>query len=217
MMAQPWTTAPLVALDLEGTGGQDRDREQILEIAIVPMDNGFPNLTAAWDSTVNPGRTVAPRPWISRDLTGNILATAPTLDDIRAEIIDRLDRRIIVGHNIGVDWRLLHRHLPQAQPAALIDAARLYRHFNPACQRWNLVRLLERYALNAQVAQLVPTSRPHRALWDAVGAALLLPALVAHLPGKTNPTAQELIDVAGIPVRDKLPHLAEAEQITLDV
>ncbi|NRQ34544.1 3'-5' exonuclease [Nonomuraea sp. NN258] len=217
MTAQPWTTAPLVALDLEGTGGQDRDREQILEIAIVPLDNGFPNLAAAWDSTVNPGRAVAPRPWISRDLTGNRLATAPTLDDIQAEILDRLDRRIIVGHNIGVDWRLLHRHPPQVQPAALIDTARLYRHFNPACQRWNLVRLLEKYALNAQVAQLVPTGRPHRALWDAVGAALLLPALVEDLPATTTPTAQELVEMAGIRIQDKPPHLAKAEQIALDV
>lgn len=217
MIPQPWTTAPLVALDLEGTGGQDRDREQILEIAIVPLDGGFPNLTAAWDSTVNPGRPVAPRPWISRDLTGTILTTAPALDDIRAEIVDRLNRRTLIGHNIGVDWRLLHRHLPEVQPAALIDTARLYRHFNPACQRWNLVRLLEKYALNAQVQQLVPTGRPHRALWDAVGAALLLAALVEHLPGKASTMLQELTDVAGIPVLGKPTRLAAAEQVALDV
>jgi DNA polymerase-3 subunit epsilon/exodeoxyribonuclease X len=216
-MAQPWTTAPLVALDLEGTGGQDREHEQILEIAIVPLNDGRPDLTAAWDSTVNPGRSVAPRPWISRDLTGNILATAPALDDIRAEIVDRLDRRIIVGHNIGLDWRLLHRCLPEARPSALIDTTRLYRHFNRASQRWNRVRLLEKYGLSAQVHQLVPTSRPHRALWDAVGAALLLPALVEYLPGKTTPTLEELINVAGISEQSKLPRSTETEQVALDV
>jgi hypothetical protein len=30
---EEWTTAPLVALDLEGSGAQDRDDEAILEIA----------------------------------------------------------------------------------------------------------------------------------------------------------------------------------------
>ncbi|MFE0150167.1 3'-5' exonuclease [Nonomuraea sp. NPDC059007] len=217
MTHQPWTTAPLVALDLEGTGGQDRDHEQILEIAIVPLDDGFPDLTAAWDSTVNPGRIVAPRPWIARELTGDILFTAPALDDIRAEIVGRLKRRIIVGHNIGVDWRLLHRLVPEAQPAALLDTARLYRHSHPASKRWNLVRLLEKYALNAQVAQLVPKGSPHRALWDAVGAALLLPSLIEDLPGTASPTLEELTAVAGVPLRGKIARGAGIEQVALDV
>ncbi|MFI6396197.1 3'-5' exonuclease [Nonomuraea sp. NPDC050540] len=217
MTRQPWTTAPLVALDLEGTGGQDRDHEQILEIAIVPLTGGSPDVTAAWDSTVNPGRMVAPRPWIARELTGDILFTAPTLDDIRAHIVDRLERRIIVGHNIGVDWRLLHRLVPEAQPAALIDTTRLYRHFHPTSQRWNLVRLLEKYALNAQVAELVPTGSPHRALWDAVGAALLLPSLIDDLPGTTSLTLEELTAVAGVPLQRKVSRGADSEQVALDV
>ncbi|KIH99553.1 hypothetical protein LP52_06630 [Streptomonospora alba] len=37
MTEQPWTQAPLVALDLEGTGAQDRENEAILEIAAVPL------------------------------------------------------------------------------------------------------------------------------------------------------------------------------------
>ncbi|MFD9950246.1 3'-5' exonuclease [Nonomuraea sp. NPDC059023] len=217
MTRQPWTTAPLVALDLEGTGGQDRDHEQILEIAIVPLDDGSPDLTAAWDSTINPGRIVAPRPWIARELTGDILFTAPSLDDIRAEIVGRLKQRIIVGHNIGVDWRLLHRLVPEAQPAALLDTARLYRHFHPASQRWNLVRLLEKYALNAQVAQLVPKGSPHRALWDAVGAALLLPSLIEDLPGTASLTLEELTAVAGVPLQGKVARGSGIEQVALDV
>ncbi|MDP9849668.1 hypothetical protein J2853_008879 [Streptosporangium lutulentum] len=31
-----WTTAPLVAFDLEGTGGQDHGHEAILEVGVVP-------------------------------------------------------------------------------------------------------------------------------------------------------------------------------------
>ncbi|YCK40774.1 3'-5' exonuclease [Actinomadura sp. ATCC 39365] len=217
MTRQPWTTAPLVALDLEGTGGQDRDREQILEIAIVPLDGGVPDMTAAWDTTVNPGRMVAPRPWIARELTGDILFTAPALNDIRAEIVDRLDARIIVGHNIGVDWRLLRRLVPEAQPSALIDTAQLYRHGHPASRRWNLVRLLEKYALNAQVHQLVPASRPHRALWDAVGAALLLLSLIEDLPSTTFPTMEELTYLAGVPLQGKASRMAEVDQVALDV
>src|SRR5258708_15685421 len=35
-----WTTAPLVALDLEGSGAQERDDEAVLEIAVVPLVAG---------------------------------------------------------------------------------------------------------------------------------------------------------------------------------
>jgi hypothetical protein len=35
-----WNDAPLVALDLEGSGAQDHDDEAILEIAVVPIISG---------------------------------------------------------------------------------------------------------------------------------------------------------------------------------
>jgi DNA polymerase III subunit epsilon len=40
--AQQWITAPLVTLDLEGSGAQDRDNEAVLEIAVVPLTDGRP-------------------------------------------------------------------------------------------------------------------------------------------------------------------------------
>ena len=46
-----WSAAPLVALDLEGSGAQDRDDEAILEIAIVPIAGGQPDIAAS-----TPGR-----------------------------------------------------------------------------------------------------------------------------------------------------------------
>src|SRR5258708_39957558 len=78
-----WTTAPLVALDLEGSGAQERDDEAVLEIAVVPLVAGQ-----------------------ARRINGHIL----------------------VGQNIGVDWRLLHRRHPTIAPSALIDTLRLARH-----------------------------------------------------------------------------------------
>lgn len=41
-----WTAGPLVALDLEGSGAQDRANEAILEIAIVPLIAGQPDTAA---------------------------------------------------------------------------------------------------------------------------------------------------------------------------
>lgn len=101
-----WNDAPLVALDLEGTGAQDREHEAILEIATVPIVQEQPSLPAAYTTLINPERPVPRRPWISPGLTDDLLAQAPTLEEVAPTLTPRLDGRVIVGHNIGVDWRL---------------------------------------------------------------------------------------------------------------
>lgn len=48
-----WAAASLLALDLDGSGAQDRDDEAILEIAVVPFADGQPD--SACSTLVNPG------------------------------------------------------------------------------------------------------------------------------------------------------------------
>ncbi|NRQ31263.1 3'-5' exonuclease [Nonomuraea sp. NN258] len=211
----PWTDADLVVIDLEGTGGQDRRDEAILEIAIVPLADGRPDMRAAWDTTINPGRWINPRPWISPGLTGDALAGAPTLDELRDTIVKKLSGRVLVGHNVGVDWRLLHLRLPELEPAGLIDTAALTRHLRPDIKRWNLAGLLDQYTLTDHVNALVPHGRPHRALWDAVGAALLLAELVSQLPDTADTSLSVLQHVAGRAPAESAP--AEPDQLTLDL
>ncbi|WP_017622946.1 3'-5' exonuclease [Nocardiopsis chromatogenes] len=82
MQDQPWTHAPLVAVDLEGTGAQDKEHEAILEVALVPLHGGSPNMARAWETLVNPGRPVPKRPWISPGLTDEVLADAPSPEQV---------------------------------------------------------------------------------------------------------------------------------------
>lgn len=187
-----WADAPLVAVDLEGTGGQDRENEAILEIGIVPIVAGVPDMAAAWESTINPGRRVPHRKWISPGLAGDALAESPSLDQLRSAIVDRLQGRVLVGHNVGVDARLLQLRLPEIRPALLLDTARLFKRLHPNDRRWNLIRALEKYRLNQRVVDLVPSGRPHRAMWDAAGAAVLLQALVEALPTGPDSTLTDL-------------------------
>ncbi len=126
-----WKNAPLVALDLEGTGGQDHDDEAILEIAVLPLTGGLPSLANSYNTLVSPGRPVPRKPWISPGLTDETLKNAPGLSKVEPELATRLNGQIIVGHNIGVDWRLLHRRCPSIRPAGIIDTLRLARHLHP--------------------------------------------------------------------------------------
>ncbi|MCP2342970.1 3'-5' exonuclease [Actinomadura rupiterrae] len=195
MRTTSWKRAPLVALDLEGTGAQDRDQEAILEIALVPMHDGQPRPDRAFHTLINPERHVPSRPWISPGLTNAALAQAPTFEQIAPQLTNRINGAVLVGHNIGVDWRLLRRHLPDLQPAGLLDTLRLERHLHGTGKGQSLTNLLDRYQLTERVTVLVPDGRPHRALWDTIGAALLLAALIAELPGP-DPTLQRLQHIA---------------------
>nr|WP_207229833.1 3'-5' exonuclease [Krasilnikovia cinnamomea] len=194
---RPWHTANLVALDLEGSGAQERDDEQILEIAAIRLIDGRPDLPTAYTTCIDPGRAIPARPWISPGLAGLALQGEPTLDDVRGDLIARLSGVWLVGHNIGVDWRLLHRHLPTLTVAGLIDTRRLAKAAAVA-GKLGLSNLLTHLDLTGDVAAAAPGSRPHRALWDTTAAALLLGALIRrHFTAE--PTLQQLVDVAGIP------------------
>ncbi|MQA87243.1 MAG: 3'-5' exonuclease [Streptosporangiales bacterium] len=214
----PWRAAPIVALDLEGSGAQDRDDEAILEIALVPIIDARPALHAAYTTLINPGRPVPRRPWISPGLNDDVLAGAPTIDQVRPEFTARLSGRIIVGHNISVDWRLLHRRCPAIHPKGLVDTLRLARHVHPEEKRHGLLALLHRHNLTGQVTELAPSSQPHRALWDTIGTALLLTALIDSLPGEDTPNLGELLRLAGLPITNKRlgqASRAEPEQTSL--
>lgn len=158
-----WAAAPLLAVDLEGSGAQDRDSEAILEIAIVPITAGQPDMPAAYSTLISPGRTIPRRPWISPGLSTTVLAAAPGPAQVEPELAHRVNGHAVVGHNVGVDWRLLHRRYPAIAPVALIDTLRLARRLNLDSKN-SLGALTTHLGLTAQVEDLAPGSQPHRAL-----------------------------------------------------
>jgi DNA polymerase III subunit epsilon len=195
----PWQQAQLAALDLEDSGAQDRDNEAILEIAVVPLSEGQPDLPRAYSTLVNPQRPVPRRPWISRGLTMATLSAAPAIASIEPELARRLSGAIIVGHNVGVDWRLLRRRCPSVRPAGLLDTLRLASLARPGDEGNSLSALLDRHELTGQVIGLAPGSRPHRALWDATGTVLLLRKLIT-MKYPDGVSIQHLMSVAGTDV-----------------
>ena len=179
----------LVAIDLEGSGAQDRDDEAILEIALVPITGGQPDMTTAYCTLINPQRPIPRRPWISPGLTDDALRTAPTIAAVEPELARRINGKYLVGHNVRVDWQLLRRRCPTIAPAGLIDTLRLARRTDPAGPH-GLAALVERLGLSRDVSRLAPGSVPHRALWDTVACSLLLTTFAG--------SADALLDVAGI-------------------
>jgi DNA polymerase-3 subunit epsilon len=216
---QPWYAANLVALDLEGSGAHERGDEQILEIAAIRLVDGEPDMATAYTTCLDPGRPIPAKPWISPGLSGLALHGQPSLAAVRGDLLARLTGAYLVGHNVGVDWRLLHRHLPELTVAGLIDTHRLAKSV-AVSGRLSLTDLLSRLNLSGTVSAAAPHSRPHRALWDTTGAALLLASLIhRHFTGE--PSLAQLLEVAAIPTtpaattRSATPQTGSAKPETL--
>jgi len=194
----PWHQAPLVALDLEGTGAQDGSREAVLEIASVPIANGRPDTSNAYHTLVNPRRPIPTRPWTSPGLTNRALRDAPGLDTVEPALAARLNGHYLVGHNVGVDWRLLKQRCPSIKPAGLIDTLRLARCHGIAGGN-GLAQLIAAYDLTAMIDALAVGSQPHRALWDTIATAVLLATLVRQR-WPSPPALEQLTTAAGLPL-----------------
>ncbi|WP_406639184.1 3'-5' exonuclease [Amycolatopsis sp. WGS_07] len=198
----PWTTADLVAIDLEGSGPQDPAGEAILEIALVPIRSGAPDIDNAYTTVINPERPIRRGPWISPGLTSSVLAAAPPLASVAPEIAERVAGRVLVGHNVGVDWRLLRKRVPDARPAGLLDTLRLAKAHRPDLKKGHsLSDWIKRLDLTDTITAAAPGSQPHRALWDTVAAGQLLAALATDTPD-TQPSLAVLLAAGGIPLGD---------------
>lgn len=122
----------------------------------------------------------------------------------------RVNGQVVVGHNVGVDWRLLHRRYPAITPVALVDTLRLARHLKIGAKN-SLSALTDLLELTDQVEALAAGSQPHRALWDTVATALLLPELIARC-WPTGPTLGKLLEVAAIDLVSSHPAESASSQ-----
>ena len=146
----------IVALDIETTG-LDPKREAILEIGAVRF-NGH-RVEQEWSTLVNPGRRV---PSFITQLTGisnQMVANAPPMSDVRAELQDFVGDAVIIGHNVRFDLSFLQRH-------------RLF-SYNETIDTYEMASVLmpnaSRYGLGSLASQLVvPLPATHRALDDAL-------------------------------------------------
>ena len=163
----------LVALDIETTG-LDPKRESIIEIGAVRF-NGR-RVEEEWHSLVNPGRAIPPFITQLTGINNQMVAHAPPVSDISAELADFVGEAPIVGHNISFDLSFLRRH-------------NLF-SYNDAIDTYEMASVLlpnaNRYGLGALSRLLtVPLPATHRALDDALvthGVYLRLNDLALDLP-----------------------------------
>ena len=146
----------IVALDIETTG-LDPQREAILEIGAVRFNGRW--VEQEWSTLVNPGRRVPSFITQLTGITNQMVAHAPPVSDVRAELKDFVGDAVIIGHNVRFDLSFLQRQ-------------RLF-SYNETIDTYEMASVLmpnaSRYGLGSLASQLVvPLPATHRALDDAL-------------------------------------------------
>jgi len=158
---------PVACIDLETTGGMAA-HHRIIEVGIVLLDGG--EVVEQWSSLVNPGQRI---PSLIENFTGisnEMVAGAPSFDDLRAEVRRRLAGRLFVAHNARFDYGFVRNEFHRVGEkfaAPVLCTVRLSRALFREHARHNLDTLIERYGLVCEAR--------HRALGDAA----VLPPLLA--------------------------------------
>jgi DNA polymerase-3 subunit epsilon len=149
----------LIFLDLETTGAS-ADRDRITEIGLIEVAGA--KLLQEWSTLVDPGRLIPPAVVSLTGITDRMVAEAPTFADIAAELLERLEGRLLVAHNARFDYAFLRaefRRLGIRYRSRVLCTVRLSRALFPEHRHHNLDSVIDRFALSC--------SARHRALGDA--------------------------------------------------
>jgi len=143
-------------------------QHRIIEVGIVLLDGGV--VVEEWSSLVNPGMRI---PSSIVDFTGisnEMVEDAPSFEDLRSEVRQRLEGRLFVAHNARFDYGFVRnefRRVGERFSAPVLCTVRLSRALFREHARHNLDTLIERWGLQCDAR--------HRALGDAA----VLPPLLA--------------------------------------
>lgn len=96
-------TNEYVVIDTETTGVFKKDR--IVEIALVLVKSG--SIKEYWSTLINPMRDISNSE--IHGITPSMVSAAPTFSEVANDIARFINGRILVGHNVGFDIRMLHQ------------------------------------------------------------------------------------------------------------
>jgi DNA polymerase-3 subunit epsilon len=187
----------LAFVDIETTGGST-DRDRILEIAVICVDND--HVTKEFTTLVNPQMPFSPFIEMITGIKPSDVEGAPTFEDIQHEIYELLKDRIFIAHNVGFDYGFIKHEFKRLGLSFSSDrccTVKLSRHLYPEYKKHNLDSLIERFEFSCE--------NRHRAYSDTS----VLWQFYQHI-WKTFPEEHVLTALKEITGRPKLPpHIAE--------
>ncbi|MGH8703146.1 MAG: exonuclease domain-containing protein, partial [Burkholderiales bacterium] len=157
---------PLIILDVETTGANPV-YDRITEVGLIDVERG--GRVAEWSTLVNPGTRIPPAIQSLTGITDEMVALAPSFEEIAPRLLARLEGKLLVAHNARFDYGFLRNEFRRAglrYSSRVLCTVKLSRRLFPRDARHNLDALMARHDLACEAR--------HRALGDARAVWLLL-------------------------------------------
>lgn len=185
----------ILALDFESTGTVADYPNEPWQLGMVILAGGRVQPDRHFSTLLHIGdRPFSPYAPGQHHQRRDELARAPTLSELWPQLQDWWLGRPLAAHNCSVEQGFVQATAPLHRFGPWIDTLRLARYAYPQLASHALEDLLRELNLLARCGQLCPGLAPHDALFDAVGAALLLEHFLA-LPGWRELDAAALANV----------------------
>ncbi|EKE04677.1 MAG: DNA polymerase III PolC [uncultured bacterium] len=159
-----------IVLDIETTG-LDYRREKIIEFAGVKLVNN--QIVEEYETLINPKQEIRHSSIKIHGITEEMVADAPTIEEVMPKILDFIKDYPIIGHNVIFDYSFLNQASRDLYDQKLgnhrIDTQHMFREVFPEEFSHGLDALMNRFKVQFDVR--------HRAMADAKGLALAYPAL----------------------------------------
>ena len=177
VLSQPLSSAEFLVVDVE-TNGKAGDECELTELGAVLVGGG--ELHDRWETLVG---VRAPLSRMIQRFTGisqAMVDEAPAVELVLPDLAEQLEGRVLVGHNVAFDRRVLRQAFARAELEWPDVARAVHRRARPA-----LAPLARRRGLRPLAEALgIEVETAHRALADAETCArvlcALLPRLVVH-------------------------------------
>ena len=182
----------LVCVDLETTGGNP-SWNRITEIGLVEIDRD--GTVREWSTLVNPGCRIPRGIAEFTGITDEMVADAPSFEDVHREVLERLRGRTFVAHNARFDYGFLRAEflrLDVRWTAKVLCTVKLSRRLHPEHPRHNLDAVILRHGLDCEAR--------HRALGDARVLRDLLGVLAREVePSRLAQVVEDLLQETPLP------------------
>ena len=180
----------LLVVDFETTGSHPRQGDSIIQIGAVAIDDG--QITDSFSTMINPGQAIPPFITQLTGITDEMVADAPSLEEVFPRFLRMLDGRTFVAHNASFDLQFLQEALLSqgyyAFDGYVLDTVELSRILLPMQNSYRLGEL----ASDLEIEH----DNPHQADSDAMATAQLylhLLDILEHMPLVTIQRLQMLV------------------------
>ncbi|MGN0921054.1 MAG: exonuclease domain-containing protein [Cellvibrio sp.] len=149
---------PAVVVDIE-TSGSSVTYDRIIEIGIVEITQDGIN---EWSTLINPRQMIPPMIQRLTGITNEMLEDAPYFESVAKEIIERIEGRLFIAHNVRFDYGFIRNEfarLAYSFRAPLMCTVKLSRALYPEAKGHSLEKIILRHQIFVQ--------HRHRALDDA--------------------------------------------------